>query len=154
MYAKILVAIDGSEHSNKILNHAIELAKKFGSEITLIHVYSVVVPTVPATSSFGPPTLDTPAAAAVAAKMTDNSKNLGHKILNEAERIVVDYGITVAKVLKEGDAVKEIVAEAESGGYDLIVLGHRGMSKLSELLLGAVSEGVGHKAPCPVLIVK
>ncbi len=154
MYHKILVAIDGSEHSNKIVNHAVEVAKKFGSEITLIHVYSVVVPMVPATGSFGPPTLDTPAAAAVAAKMTDNSKKQGNKILSQAERIVVEHGIRVEKVLKEGDAVKEIVAEAERGGYDLIVLGHRGMSKLSELLMGAVSEGVSHKAPCPVLIVK
>jgi len=56
--------------------------------------------------------------------------------------------------LREGDAVREIVAEAHEEKYDLIVVGHRGLSKLGELFLGAVSEGVSHKAPCPVLIVK
>ena len=58
------------------------------------------------------------------------------------------------KVLREGDAVNEIVAEAKAGDYGLVVVGHRGMSKLKELFLGGVSEGVSHKAPCPVLIVK
>jgi nucleotide-binding universal stress UspA family protein len=82
------------------------------------------------------------------------AKKLGAKILDDAEKVVKERGISVDKVLREGDIVKEIVAEAQKGGYDLIVLGHRGMSRLGELLLGAVSEGVSHKAPCPVLIVK
>lgn len=58
------------------------------------------------------------------------------------------------KDLREGDAVKEIVTAAEEGKFDIIVVGHRGLSKLKEFLLGSVSEGLSHKASCPVLIVK
>jgi nucleotide-binding universal stress UspA family protein len=43
---------------------------------------------------------------------------------------------------------------AKEGDFDLIVMGARGMSKIRELLLGSVSEGVVRNAPCNVLIVK
>lgn len=153
MYEKILVAVDGSEYSSKALSHAVGLAEKFGARITLIHVYSIVLPPVPADALMSP-TVITPASAVGAAKITDDAKKLGEKILDEAARTVEEHGIQADKVLKEGDVVKEIVAEAERGKHDLVVVGHRGMSRLGELLLGAVSEGVSHKAPCPVLIVK
>jgi len=154
MYSKILVALDGSANSRKALDHAIGLAEKSGAKITLIHVYSVIVPLVPAGDVLASPTTATPAFTAVADKLTMETEKLGAKILDDAEKVVKERGISVDKVLREGDIVKEIVAEAQKGGYDLIVLGHRGMSRLGELLLGAVSEGVSHKAPCPVLIVK
>jgi nucleotide-binding universal stress UspA family protein len=154
MYNKILVAVDGSEPSNKALHHAVELAEKLGSKIWLIHAYSVVVPLIPATEALPSPTPIPAASPALAAKMTDDARALGNKILNEAELVVKEHGIQVEKILNEGDVVRAIVSEAEKGQFDLIIVGHRGMSKLGELFLGTVSEGVSHKAPCPVLIVK
>jgi nucleotide-binding universal stress UspA family protein len=154
MYKKILVAVDGSEHSNTALRHAVELAEKLGSKIWLIHVYSVVVPLVPATDTLPSPTPIPAASPTLAAKLTDDAKALGDKILNEAEQVAKGHDVPVEKILKEGDVVKAVVSEAAQGGYDLVIVGHRGMSKLGELFLGAVSEGVSHKAPCPVLIVK
>lgn len=153
MFERILVAVDGSENSRRALNHAVELAEKFEARITLIHVYSPILPLLPASNALSSPTVTT-ASAVVAAKIAEDARKLGNKILEDAETIVKARGISVEKVLKEGDAVKEIVAETERGGFGLVVVGHRGMSKLGELLLGSVSEGVGHKAPCPVMIVK
>ncbi|HKZ93067.1 MAG TPA: universal stress protein [Candidatus Bathyarchaeia archaeon] len=154
MYNQILVAIDGSEHSRKALRHAIELAQRLGSKITLIYVYSAVVPFAPVGDAFSAPTVTTPVSSTIATRITEDAKKLGAKILDEAEQTVKENNVIVEKLLMEGDTVKEIVAEAAKGGYDLIVLGHRGMSKISEILLGSVSEGVSHKARCPVLIVK
>ncbi len=154
MFEKILVAVDGSEHSKKAMGSAVELAEKFGASITLIHVYSAVLPIIPATDALASPTVTATASAAVAAKIAEDARKLGDRILEDGEKVVKERGIQVEKVLREGDAVKEIVAEAQKGGFSLIVIGHRGLSKLSELLLGSVSEGVGHKAPCSVMIVK
>jgi len=154
MFDKILVAVDGSDHSKRAMGYAVELAEKFGSTITLIHVYSTVIPMIPVADALTSPTVTAPASAAVAAKIAEDAKKLGDRILEDAEKVVRERGIPVEKLLKEGDVVKEIVAEAQKGGFSLVVIGHRGMSKLSELFLGSVSEGVGHKAPCPVMIVK
>jgi len=154
MFNNILVAVDGSEHSKKALNYALELAEKFDGKITLIHVYSTVVPIVPSGDVLSSPTLTPQASAALAAKMAEEVKQRGTRILNEAELIVKERGVSVEKVLREGDAVREIAAAAQEGRFDLVVVGHRGWSKLKELFLGAVSEGVSHKAPCPVMIVK
>jgi len=154
MFNNILVAVDGSEHSKKALNYALDLVEKFDGKITLTHVYASVLPLGPPLDTVSGPALTPPASAVVAAKIAENEKQMGKRILDEAERVAKEGGISVDKVLREGDAVREIVAVAQEGKFDLIVMGHRGMSKLKEFLLGSVSEGVSHKAPCPVLIVK
>jgi len=154
MFNNILVAVDGSEHSEKALNYALELAEKFGGKITLIHVYSNVVPLTPSMDTVSAPTLTSPASTAIAAKLTEEAKQRGAQILDEVQRVMKQRGISVEKVLRDGDAVREIVAVTQEGKFDLVIVGHRGLSKLKELFLGSVSEGVSHKAPCPVLIVK
>jgi nucleotide-binding universal stress UspA family protein len=153
MMEKILVAVDGSEHSKKALTYAIELTKKFDGKITVINVYSTVVPQTQPIDGLSTPAMSG-TSAALAAKIAEDAKLRGEQILVEAERSAKELGVQVEKVLREGDAVNEIVAAAKAGNFNLIVVGHRGMSKLREFLLGGVSEGVGHKAPCPVLIVK
>jgi len=154
MFHNILVAVDGSEPSKKALNYALELAEKLDGKITLIHVYSTVVALGPPVDVISPSSALTPASAAIATKMTEEVKHRAEQILDEAEQIAKQHGISVEKFLREGDAVKEIVAAAKEGKFNLIVVGHRGLSKLEELVLGTVSEGVSHKVPCPVLIVK
>ena len=153
MMEKILVAVDGSEHSKKALVYAIELTKKFDGKITIVNVYSTVVPQTQPIDGLSTPAMSG-TSAALAAKIAEDAKLRGEQVLMEAERSAMELGVQVEKVLREGDAVNEIVAEAKAGNFNLVVVGHRGMSKLRELLLGGVSEGVSHKVPCPVLIVK
>jgi nucleotide-binding universal stress UspA family protein len=153
MMTKVLVAVDGSEHSKKALTYAIELTKKFKGKITVVNVYSTVVPQTQPIDGLSTPAMSG-TSAAMAAKMAEDAKLRGEQILTETQQFAKEHGILVEKVLREGDAVNEIVAEAKAGNFDLVVVGHRGMSKLKELLLGGVSEGLSHKAPCPVLIVK
>jgi len=155
LFKRILVPTDGSEPSEKALRRAIDLAERFEGRIVLVHVYSGAVPLItPAIDTLTPPPIPSPTAAAVAAKLREDAQKMGEKILAEAEQTVKDRGLRAKTVLREGDAVREIVAVAKGEKVDLIVMGHRGMSKLKEILLGGVSEGVAHKAPCAVLIVK
>jgi nucleotide-binding universal stress UspA family protein len=139
LFEKILVPLDGSEHSIDALEKAIQIAKKFDGELMLIHMYSIPM------SKITPSQLN--------AYVLEIRKS-GEKILAEGRKRAYAEGVPFETQLKEGHIVEGIVKVAREGNFDLIVIGARGLSKLKEILLGSVSHGVTTHAPCPVLIVK
>lgn len=79
-------------------------------------------------------------------------RELGNKILDKAKEIL-GSGPNVEYVVSFGNQAEEIVKIAKKG-YDLIVIGSRGLNPVAEILLGSVSSQVIQLAPCPVLVVK
>jgi nucleotide-binding universal stress UspA family protein len=154
LFEKILVPLDGSEHSLKALEKAIQIAKKFSGSITLIHVYSVTVTPI----ILPEPTLSTPGVpvltSAEASRVAEAARQAGNRILDDGEEKVKTERVSTSKILVEGHAVSEIVRAAKEGNFDLIVIGARGVSHIRELFLGSVTDGVVHHAVCPVLVVK
>ncbi len=132
LYQKILVPIDGSEHSKRALNEAIRIAKMTSGNITLLNVQSNHAK-IPSQAS------------------SDATHSI---ILNDSKRIAEAEGVTADTLLQEGSVVDMIVKTAKEGKFDLIVVGARGLSKFEELLLGSVSHGVLEKAPCPVIVTR
>ena len=66
----------------------------------------------------------------------------------------VKPGLVVSSIIRQGDPAAEIVNAAKEGGFDIIVVGHKGMGKVREFFMGTISEKVAHLAICPVIIVK
>jgi len=66
----------------------------------------------------------------------------------------VEQGVAVDSTYRCGNAARTLVAEVESGGYRLIVLGHHGQSGLWGKLLGGVANRVSHLVRCDVLVVR
>jgi len=155
LFDKILVPLDGSEHSLKALDIAVQIAKKFGGKLALIHVYSVSVGPVimPEPTTLTPPMIPVMTPAEVS-KTVEAARKAGTSILTDGEQKVKAEGVQVETILKEGHTVQEIVKTAKEGEFDLIVIGGRGISKIRELLLGSVTDGVIHHAHCPVLVIK
>jgi len=56
--------------------------------------------------------------------------------------------------LRQGDPVRQILQEAEEGGYDLLITGTRGYRGLKRLLVGSIAAEVALRAPCSVLVAK
>jgi nucleotide-binding universal stress UspA family protein len=155
LFEKILVALDGSEHSVQALRTAIQIAGKFNGKLTLVHVYAMtfapfVVPEPTTLTPSGVPVV-TPAEVS---KMIEAAREAGQRILDNGEKEVRSENVQVESTLKEGSTVQEITRLAKEGNFDLIVIGAKGVGRLRELLLGSVSEGVMKHAPCPVLVVK
>jgi len=155
LFEKILVPLDGSEHSVRALEIATRIAKKFDGKITLIHAYSVritplVIPEPTTLTPHGVPVM-TPAEAS---KVAEAARKAGAGILASGEKKVKAEGVQVETLLREGHTVQEILKTAREGEFDLIVIGARGISRIREILLGSVSDGVIRNAPCPVLVVK
>ena len=138
MYEKILVPVDGSEHSKRALKEAIKLAKMTGGAITLLNVN-------PHGSSM---------ASSHRQPKCEMVQNKVNDVLVEGQKIAETEGILVETLLLEGQIVQQIVKTAKEGHYDLIVVGARGLSKLEEIMLGSVSHGVTETATCPVIVTR
>jgi nucleotide-binding universal stress UspA family protein len=87
VFDRILVPLDGSEHSHRALETAIQIAKKFDSKVALLHVYSITVMPVIVPE----PTTVTPAGVPVAtsaevSRMVDAARDAGKEILTDGEQ--------------------------------------------------------------------
>jgi nucleotide-binding universal stress UspA family protein len=145
----ILVAVDGSANSDRALDFALGLSEKFGAALAILNVSeSLSMNAVPAEQS-----------ASSGASMASIAKDVG-KIHEEVLRKAVARarevkpGLVVSSIIRQGDPAAEIVNAAKEGGFDVIVVGHKGMGKVREFFMGTISEKVAHLAICPVIIVK
>jgi nucleotide-binding universal stress UspA family protein len=75
-------------------------------------------------------------------------------LVGHVAKVIEGAGFSVATVLKEGDAKREILAFAEEWQPDLIVVGSHGRTGADRFLLGSVSEAVARHAGCSVQIVR
>lgn len=142
MITKILVPVDFSDHASKALDYAIELAKKFGASVQLLHSYPINVGGISPYGMVLPESFDRDIRAAAS------------KQLDEWAVRVRDAGIEVETTVTPQFPSEAISRHAEESGVDLIVMGTRGLTGLKHVLLGSVAERTLRIAPCPVLSVK
>ncbi len=135
---RFLLATDGSEHSEKILEKIISLAVPLKAEITVISVAEVPKP------------FELDFLVLTREKILKYTR----EILEKTAETLREKGLAVKTILGEGHPAEVICKEAEEGKYDLVVLGSRGLGKIEELLLGSVSSRVAHCSKISVLIVK
>lgn len=151
MIKKILVSLDGSEHANKALDYALDLAEKYSAEIVLLSVIPpVAVPMAyPDTSMayISPSTID---------MYYNELKTIHESVLSQAFTKAKRFNsnLRVSTKIAEGRPSDRIVETAKEGNFDVIVMGSRGLGGAKEFFLGSVSHRVAIEAPCPVLIVK
>ena len=140
MYQKILVAIDGSEHSKRALKQAVQLIKNLRttSSLTILHVNQHV------------PVVDPTVSEEVNIDELLNEE--GEKILKLAEALLSGAEVKYASKSVFGDPAAEITKAAKN--HDLIIMGSRGLGAIGEIVLGSVSHKVIKHTTCPVLIVK
>jgi len=148
-FRKIVVPIDGSEHSFRAASKAIRIAKKFGAELMLVHVASINQ-NLRLLGVYG---TSHPESLAARIKEEENvASSWFARIQEEAGR----EGVAVRSEVIEGPLsdVGEIVQYAENNDVDLIVMGSRGRTGFKKMILGSVASGVVTYAPCAVLVVK
>jgi nucleotide-binding universal stress UspA family protein len=134
---RIVVGVDGFEPSRAALRWAIHQAKLTGGVVEAVTAWQV-----PVSASWVPP-----------ADMPDYQDD-ARIVLTEAitEMCSIDPEVEVRPYVVEGRAGPVLVDAAE--GAELLVVGCRGHSGLTEALLGSVGQFCVHHAPCPVLIMR
>ncbi len=94
--------------------------------------------------------LDSPVTVIVAS----SRKKEAERIVREAENYLADYDISITTEIVSGSPDTAICTYAEKHGFDLIVIGAYGRSRLAEALSGSNTEAIVRKAKMPVLLVK
>jgi nucleotide-binding universal stress UspA family protein len=141
------VPVDKSEHAVHALRWAGELSRRYGIQVTAIHVVSATIASsVLAAASIvsGAPPIDPPTHVA--------SAEISDRWLESA----VAAGVPRERATSEvtfGQPTREILSAAERLGVDLIVIGRRGEGNIRRAVLGSVVDGVLRGSTCPVLVV-
>jgi len=140
MFKKILLAYDGSEGANKALNTGINLAKVHQAELSALAVeerlprFAGTIDEVKEEKEFA-------------------NQHYG-KLLEAAHAKAQEAGQELKTLMCPGHPAKTIVQVAKDGKFDLVLVGHTGLSGVWAAFLGTTAEKVSRHAPCSVLIVR
>jgi nucleotide-binding universal stress UspA family protein len=140
----ILVPVDFSDLTLKMVKAAIHLAKPFQSRIILMHALDDSSQVLPAAA--GPNALPIP-------PIEENWAPAFDEGLSRLLEMVTSVGLEGSTIQLHGPPVDLILAQAEDSRVDLIVLGSHSRGLIYHLLVGSVVDDVLRKARCPVLIV-
>jgi nucleotide-binding universal stress UspA family protein len=137
MFEHIVVAVDGSPQSSKTVPFGVDLAQKYGSTVTVVHVREHAR-YEGSDVDFGPPIT----AEDLVETVVTTFRDAGVEANGEIRRV------------SPGNTPEQIIEVANASHADLIVMGTRGMTEWKSLLLGGVANKVLHHATCPVLLVR
>jgi len=138
MFAKILLAYDGSESAGHALDLARDVASKYGA---VLRVIAVARP-----PEFGQE-VETEA-------VLEHSLRHYQGMLQPLKETLRDCGLAAEFDVIIGHPAERIVGEAERWGAELVVLGHRGHGLMGRWLVGSVAKQVMHHAHCAVLVTR
>jgi nucleotide-binding universal stress UspA family protein len=135
---RILVAVDGSEYGLAAVRAAAKLAaERTIPSITLMNVIPTIASTAGVTLLSAPP-----------------SDIEAWEVFEQPKVVLAEAGVQAKLLLAMGDPADEILRAAREQGFDLIVVGNRGLSPVKAFLVGSVSSRIVSHAPCSVLVVR
>lgn len=138
-YDNILVATDGSESANEIVEEAVAVAGQYGATIHGVYVIN--------TGAIPSPDVQ------FREEYVERGEKLGADALETIEDAAAAAGIQATTTIRRGTPHEEILEYARENDVGLVVLGTHGRGGLSHALLGSVAERVIRKADRPVLVV-
>jgi nucleotide-binding universal stress UspA family protein len=141
----ILVPTDFSEHSDKAIRQAADIAEQNNAKIYLLHVVDKVQQCavdycIPVES--------------VTKAQADGAENATQKMREEVQKLLQSRKIDVTFGVKVGVPYEEILQQELDRKADLIVIGSHGRTGVKRAFLGSVAEKVTREAKCPVLLVR
>jgi nucleotide-binding universal stress UspA family protein len=140
MFRKILLAYDGSDGAKAALRIGIGLAKSFPSELHSISVEE-----------------ELPHYAATMGEVQDAKERVDEYfrvLTKDARDQAALAGVELQTAIRRGHEVESIVNYAKEGGFDLLLAGYHGHSRIFERVMGSTAQSLIRLSPCSVLLAK
>jgi nucleotide-binding universal stress UspA family protein len=161
MYRTIFVPVDNSPHSNRAVECAVELGRRFHSTLAGCHVYAARMHdyrfkqmeyTLPE-EYLEEQELERQR------KIHDSLITMGLELISDCyledmDRKCREAGLSCDRKMMDGKHSTELIREIEASGYDLVVLGALGIGKVRDSLIGSVCERVARQCPTDIWVVK
>ena len=148
---KILIGIDGSDSSLNAAKYAIDLSKKFNSEIILLSIVPSKIHHGDSSGVFG---MVSPSYLSDYRKEAEEWFKEFINQVKDNESFDIEKRIITDVITSPFSIAASILNYAEERNVDLIIIGTRGNSGLKKMLLGSVASDVVTYSYCPVLVIK
>jgi nucleotide-binding universal stress UspA family protein len=145
-FKRILVPLDGSSLSERALPVAIAVAQKFGSEIILLRVLDIPMPS--------PPASHPEVTIGWVREARAHAHQEAQTYLDQRQQEVYEQGIKVRALMRDQSPAEDILQVVVREGIDLIVMSAHGQGGLDRWTFGGVADKVARHSPCPVLLVR
>lgn len=138
MYDRILVPTDGSEGAETAVDHAIEIAEKFGADVFTVYAVdpSAVPPDVAGTG------------------MIESLESEGERAIQSIVDRIEAAGVAAEGEVVDGPPSTAILEYIDDHDIDLVIMGTHGRTGLDRVLLGSVTERLVRTAEVPILTVR
>jgi nucleotide-binding universal stress UspA family protein len=138
-FQRIVLPVDGSDGSARAVKKALSLARETGVDVTALYVMDF-------------PYLASADLNYLHIDVLEIIKKRGNDVLDEVKKQGLKIGVHVKTKLVEGIPDDQIIKEAKKD--DLIVMGCKGRTALSRILVGSVCEKVLHHSKSPVMVIR
>lgn len=139
LFNKILVAVDGSKHSEKAAHYARGVARTQGAELTLLHCPGHIPLLIGGTAR---------------EKLEQELEAEGQKLVKDYQNLCDGHNVCYKIEVRTGEPANVLIDYAVENNIDLIVMGSRGLTDLETLFVGSVTHHVLQRTCCPVLIIR
>lgn len=142
-YRSVLVPVDGGPFGEHALPVAVEIARRAGAAVRVVHVHRRFPPA------------DHPGLIPADPALDAARRRCGLAYLDDlARRLEKATDVAVTPSLLEGDAVADALCDAAGDGADLVVMATHGRGPVGRAWWGSVADALSRRAPVPVLLVR
>jgi nucleotide-binding universal stress UspA family protein len=146
---RILVAVDGSENSERAFGVALKIAEQPGAELLILNV-------LPGITTLGAMASRVPLPQSTYDEFFESAEKDARELVKREASVARRFGVTVKEeVIRSTETIVQAIVDfAAEKKIDLIVVGTRGLGGFKRLLMGSVSTGIVTHAHCSVLVVR
>lgn len=145
-FKRILVPLDGSPLAERALPAALALAQKFGSQIILLRVLDIPVPT--------PPTSHPEVTIGWVREARQQARQEAQSYLEAVQGELDRQAAKTRILLRDTAPAEDILDVAGAEDIDLIIMSSHGRGGLARWTFGSIAEKVARHSPCPVLLIR